>query len=142
DRAARERVARRMAGPSTDSGWGRVSVADGLPTVPPAGGKESRKLLVPAPWRWHNTGAPARPVAFSVEVAMWRFLCAVAVLPVAFLVSVQAGGPAPAKAPLPADLVAPDTKATAAAGVCFLEGPAVDAQGHGLFSRIARHPHP
>jgi gluconolactonase len=42
-----------------------------------------------------------------------------------------------AKAPLPADLVAPDAKATAAAAVCFLEGPAVDDQGNVLFSDIA-----
>jgi gluconolactonase len=77
-------------------------------------------------------------VGFPVEVAMSRFLCAVAVLPVAFLVSLQAGGdPGPAKAPLPADLVAPGAKVTAAAGVCFLEGPAVDAQGNVFFSDIA-----
>ena len=44
---------------------------------------------------------------------------------------------APAKAPLPAGLVAPQTKATAAAGICFLEGPAVDAQGTVFFSDIA-----
>src|SRR5262249_41985045 len=45
--------------------------------------------------------------------------------------------PEPAKAPLPAGLVAPDAKATAAAGICFLEGPAVDAQGNVFFSDIA-----
>src|SRR5262249_10522663 len=42
-----------------------------------------------------------------------------------------------ATVPLPADLVAPDVKATAAAGVCFLEGPAVDADGNVFFSDIA-----
>src|SRR5262245_58392158 len=42
-----------------------------------------------------------------------------------------------ARAPLPADLVPPDAKATAAAGVCFLEGPAVDDKGNVLFSDIA-----
>jgi gluconolactonase len=41
------------------------------------------------------------------------------------------------KVPLPAGLVAPDTKVTAAAGICFLEGPAVDAQGNVFFSDIA-----
>ncbi len=43
----------------------------------------------------------------------------------------------PAKAPLPADLVPPDAKPTAAAGICFLEGPAVDGQGNVFFSDIA-----
>jgi gluconolactonase len=42
-----------------------------------------------------------------------------------------------AKAPLPAGLVAPETKVTVASGVCFLEGPAVDAQGNVYFSDIA-----
>src|SRR5262245_24121227 len=41
------------------------------------------------------------------------------------------------KVSLPGDLVAPDTKATVAAGVCFLEGPAVDEQGSVFFSDIA-----
>jgi gluconolactonase len=41
------------------------------------------------------------------------------------------------KAPLPADLVAPDAKAVSAAGVCFLEGPAVDDKGNVFFSDIA-----
>src|SRR5947209_3055346 len=39
--------------------------------------------------------------------------------------------------PLPAGLVAPDTKAAVAAGVCFLEGPAVDDKGNVYFSDIA-----
>jgi gluconolactonase len=39
--------------------------------------------------------------------------------------------------PLPTGLVAADTKATVAAGVCFLEGPAVDDKGHVYFSDIA-----
>jgi gluconolactonase len=39
--------------------------------------------------------------------------------------------------PLPAGLVAPDTKPAAAAAVCFLEGPAVDPQGNVFFSDIA-----
>ena len=42
-----------------------------------------------------------------------------------------------AKVPPPADLVAPDAKATAAAGVAFLEGPAVDDKGNVYFSDIA-----
>src|SRR5262249_46272733 len=41
------------------------------------------------------------------------------------------------KTPLPTGLVAADTKVTAAAVVCFLEGPAVDAQGNVFFSDIA-----
>ena len=41
------------------------------------------------------------------------------------------------KMPPPADLVPKDTKPTAAAVVCFLEGPAVDAQGNVYFSDIA-----
>jgi gluconolactonase len=42
-----------------------------------------------------------------------------------------------AKLPLPADLVAPDANAGAAATVCFLEGPAVDDKGNVFFSDIA-----
>jgi gluconolactonase len=41
------------------------------------------------------------------------------------------------KTPLPGDLVAADTKPTAAAVVCFLEGPAADADGNLFFSDIA-----
>jgi hypothetical protein len=41
------------------------------------------------------------------------------------------------KTPPPADLVAKDVKAAPAAVVCFLEGPAVDAQGNVFFSDIA-----
>jgi gluconolactonase len=43
----------------------------------------------------------------------------------------------PAKVPLPEDLVAKDVKPAAAAVVCFLEGPAVDAHGNVFFSDIA-----
>ncbi len=39
--------------------------------------------------------------------------------------------------PLPADLLAPDAKVQVAAGVCFLEGPAVDAGGNVFFSDIS-----
>src|SRR5262249_16439935 len=39
--------------------------------------------------------------------------------------------------PLPGGLVAQDTKATVAAGVCFLEGPAVDDKGNVYFSDVA-----
>jgi gluconolactonase len=42
-----------------------------------------------------------------------------------------------AKVPLPEGLVAPDTAATPAAVVCFLEGPAVDGAGNLFFSDIA-----
>jgi gluconolactonase len=41
------------------------------------------------------------------------------------------------KAPLPEGLVARDTAAAPAAVVCFLEGPAVDAEGNVFFSDIA-----
>src|SRR5262245_33753529 len=42
-----------------------------------------------------------------------------------------------ADVPLPAGLVAPNTAATAAATVCFLEGPAVDDKGTVYFSDIS-----
>lgn len=42
-----------------------------------------------------------------------------------------------AKLPPPPGLVAPDAKVVAAAGVCFLEGPAVDVTGAVFFSDIA-----
>jgi len=41
------------------------------------------------------------------------------------------------KVPLPAGLLAPEAKVTVAAGVCFLEGPAVDVAGNVYFSDIA-----
>src|SRR5881394_1776074 len=40
------------------------------------------------------------------------------------------------KTPLPTALLAPEAKVTAAAGICFLEGPAVDAAGNVFFSDI------
>src|SRR5690242_4986342 len=40
------------------------------------------------------------------------------------------------KTPLPTSLLAPEAKVTVAAGVCFLEGPAVDAEGNVFFSDI------
>jgi gluconolactonase len=43
------------------------------------------------------------------------------------------------KTPLPSGLLPPDAKVTAAAGVAFLEGPAVDAQGTVFFSDIANN---
>src|SRR5262249_11500122 len=42
-----------------------------------------------------------------------------------------------AKVPLPEELVAKETSAAPAAVVCFLEGPAVDADGNVFFSDIA-----
>jgi gluconolactonase len=39
--------------------------------------------------------------------------------------------------PLPAELLLPDAKVQVAAGVCFLEGPAVDAAGNVYFSDIS-----
>src|SRR5437868_6058220 len=40
------------------------------------------------------------------------------------------------KTPLPTSLLAPEAKVTVAAGICFLEGPAVDAAGNVFFSDI------
>src|SRR3954469_9347505 len=40
------------------------------------------------------------------------------------------------KTPLPTTLLAPEAKVTVAAGLCFLEGPAVDADGNVFFSDI------
>jgi hypothetical protein len=40
------------------------------------------------------------------------------------------------KTPLPTALLAPGAKVTSAAGICFLEGPAVDAAGNVFFSDI------
>src|SRR5437762_11173898 len=40
------------------------------------------------------------------------------------------------KAPLPTALLASEAKVTVAAGICFLEGPAVDAAGNVFFSDI------
>jgi gluconolactonase len=59
------------------------------------------------------------------------------VLFLAGLVIVEAAGQDFAKAPLPAGLVPPDAKVSVAAGVAFLEGPAVDADGSLYVSDIA-----
>jgi gluconolactonase len=40
------------------------------------------------------------------------------------------------KTPLPTSLLAPEARVTVAAGVCFLEGPAIDAAGNVFFSDI------
>src|ERR1044072_1939953 len=40
------------------------------------------------------------------------------------------------QAPLPTSLLAPEAKVAVAAGICFLEGPAVDAAGNVFFSDI------
>ena len=40
------------------------------------------------------------------------------------------------KTPLPTETARPEAKVTVAAGVCFLEGPAVDAEGNVFFSDI------
>jgi gluconolactonase len=40
------------------------------------------------------------------------------------------------KTPLPTALLAPEAKVAVAAGICFLEGPAVDAEGNVFFSDI------
>ena len=49
----------------------------------------------------------------------------------------SSGGDGPKPVPLPAGLVAPNTVVDAAGVVCFLEGPAVDAEGNVFFSDIA-----
>ena len=45
--------------------------------------------------------------------------------------------PAMKDVPLPSELLAPEAKVQVATGVCFLEGPAVDADGNVYFSDIA-----
>src|SRR5262245_5809897 len=54
-----------------------------------------------------------------------------------FAFSLFAGDGGVAKVPVPEGLVAPDASATAGAVICFLEGPAVDADGNVFFSDIA-----
>lgn len=61
---------------------------------------------------------------------------AIAFLTVGLLVSQGSAGDSK-KAPLPEGLVAPETVASAAAVVAFLEGPAADADGNVFFSDIA-----
>jgi gluconolactonase len=76
-----------------------------------------------------------------MEVAMksLRFYCLVWLLVLAGHVGLPAGeNPSDlGKIPLPAGLVGPKTTASAAAVICFLEGPAVDAKGTVFFSDIA-----
>jgi gluconolactonase len=55
---------------------------------------------------------------------------------VSFTVVSHAQMPDLSKAPLPKSLLAPESKVLLAAGICFLEGPAVDAAGNVLFSDI------
>jgi gluconolactonase len=56
----------------------------------------------------------------------------------AFAAALSAADPIDSsKLPLPAGLVAPDAKVIPGAVVCFLEGPAVDADGNVFFSDIA-----
>jgi gluconolactonase len=54
-----------------------------------------------------------------------------------FLIVLAADPTEPSKAALPSGVVAPDARVTVAAGVSFLEGPAVDAAGNVFFSDIA-----
>src|ERR1700691_4210966 len=54
-----------------------------------------------------------------------------------FPTSLLADGPPDfSKTPFPSQLVPPDAKVTLGAMVCFLEGPAVDAEGNVFFSNI------
>jgi gluconolactonase len=67
-----------------------------------------------------------------------RSLLLLLLVPVAYLLGRHADAqPDPAKAPLPAGLVGADARVDPAAVVCFLEGPAVDAEGNVFFSDIA-----
>jgi gluconolactonase len=76
--------------------------------------------------------------AASEFVAMTPVLTACTLLVLGSIIVLFAADPIePAKAPLPAGFVAPEAKPTVAAGVCFLEGPAVDAEGSVFFSDIA-----
>ena len=72
-------------------------------------------------------------------MARLRFALALLLVSAAFPLALNAGGDPPPfrKAPLPDGLVARDAKASAAAVVCFLEGPAADARGNVFFSDIA-----
>jgi gluconolactonase len=64
----------------------------------------------------------------NLSVALGLFYC--------FTSGAAAQMPDLSKTPLPAKLLAPEAKATMAAGVAFLEGPAVDAEGNVFFSDI------
>lgn len=56
--------------------------------------------------------------------------------PLSFLSQIQAQMPDLRATPLPSSLLAPEAKVSLAAGICFLEGPAVDAAGNVFFSDI------
>src|SRR3954467_6691043 len=63
--------------------------------------------------------------------------CAVILLIISPLLPIGAADmPDLNKTPLPTTLLAPEAKVTVAAGLCFLEGPAVDADGNVFFSDI------
>jgi gluconolactonase len=66
-----------------------------------------------------------------------RIIFALAVLLLALNHGSAADMPDLTKTPLPAALLAPEVKVTVAAGVCFLEGPAVHADGSLYFSDIS-----
>jgi gluconolactonase len=68
-----------------------------------------------------------------------RFAVALLLAATACPLGLDAGGDPPPldKTPLPDGLVARDAKVSAAAAVCFLEGPAADARGNVFFSDIA-----
>jgi hypothetical protein len=53
-----------------------------------------------------------------------------------FIAGANAQMPDLTKTPLPAKLLAPEAKVASAAGITFLEGPAVDAEGNVFFSDI------
>src|SRR5438093_6023570 len=100
-------------------------------------GKPQPFLLAFSASHGHNrasTVAVSRPGGMPVSRLLPSLALTVLILPGAAL---AADPPKLADLPPPAGLVAPDTKATAAAGVCFLEGPAVDEKGNVFFSDIS-----
>src|SRR5436309_642949 len=80
--------------------------------------------------------APTKPVFFC-EVIMVKRIPQVLLAAVALATCTATAQIDHSKVPLPGDLVPKDTKPTAAAVVCFLEGPAADANGNLFFSDIA-----
>src|SRR4051812_27085337 len=67
---------------------------------------------------------------------MFRFTTLALWLLLIFTAGAPAQMPDLTKTPLPATLIAPEARVTSAAGVAFLEGPAVDAEGNVFFSDI------
>src|SRR5690242_5500853 len=81
--------------------------------------------------KWRNAASPGAPLKSA-------FLATAIVLRIFGVCSAQPadGKTDYAKVSLPAGVVAPGSEATRAALVCFLEGPAVDADDNVFFSDI------